>query len=238
MKGVKKRRITISTAQKEVRNQQGRVLTDSDWNEQILLERARALIKKILIEIKRNRVRSDRVLFVGDSADEKTLAAQFLATELGMDLFRINLATAMNKYIGETEKNLDGVFKVAAQSDVILFFDEADALFGKRTEVIDAHDRYANIEASYLLQKIEKHQGVVILSSDLPGNIDSEFIWPVDIRVQFPSRSGVIYADVWERPVTTLQDETLLKAGLSGPDTETRSKPIKFFKRKIRKKSW
>jgi AAA+ superfamily predicted ATPase len=115
------------------------------------------------------------VLFVGPSGTGKTMAANVLANELGLDLFRVDLAGVVSKYIGETEKNLDKIFSVAAVSKVVLFIDEADALFGKRTEVKDAHDRYANIEVSYLLQKMEQHPGLVILASNLGQNIDEAF---------------------------------------------------------------
>ncbi|MEO0369161.1 MAG: AAA family ATPase, partial [Pseudomonadota bacterium] len=115
------------------------------------------------------------VLFVGPSGTGKTMAANVMANELGLDLFKVDLAGVVSKYIGETEKNLDKIFSIAAMSKVVLFIDEADALFGKRTEVKDAHDRYANIEVSYLLQKMEQHPGLVILASNLGQNIDEAF---------------------------------------------------------------
>ena len=96
------------------------------------------------------------ILFAGESGTGKTMAAQVVANELGLELFRIDLATVVSKFIGETEKQLDRVFTAAAGSNAILLFDEADALFGKRSEVQDAHDRYANVEVAYLLQRIER----------------------------------------------------------------------------------
>ena len=105
------------------------------------------------------RRRGSRSLFAGESGTGKTMAAQVLAHELGLELFRIDLATVVSKYIGETEKNLDRIFAAAEGSNAILFFDEADALFGKRSEVRDSHDRYANIEVAYLLQKMERLRG-------------------------------------------------------------------------------
>src|SRR5262249_11322286 len=108
-----------------------------------------------------------KVLFAGASGTGKTMTASVIARELGLDLYKIDLSGIVSKYIGETEKNLDRIFRAADSSNAILFFDEADALFGKRSEVKDAHDRYANIEVAYLLQKIEEYEGVVILASNL-----------------------------------------------------------------------
>ena len=112
------------------------------------------------------------VLFHGPSGTGKTLAAQALAHELGMPLFRIDLQQVTNKYIGETEKNLLAVFDSAMTSNAILFFDEADALFGRRNEVKDSHDRYANIEVNYLTRKIKAFRGIVILAGNQPLAID------------------------------------------------------------------
>jgi len=126
------------------------------------------------------------VLFAGESGTGKTLAAQVVARELGLDLFRIDLATAVSKYIGETEKNLDRIFAAAEGSNAVLLFDEADALFGKRSEVRDAHDRYANVEVAYLLQRIEGYAGVVILTTNLRQNIDEGFLRRLDVVVDFP----------------------------------------------------
>src|SRR5262249_32998105 len=105
-------------------------------------------------------------LFSGPSGVGKTMAAEVLARELDLDLYRIDLAGVVSKYIGETEKNLRKIFDAAEQSGAILFFDEADALFGKRTEVKDSHDRYANIEVNYLLQRMEEYRGLAILATN------------------------------------------------------------------------
>src|SRR5205807_2611395 len=115
------------------------------------------------------------ILFSGQSGTGKTMAAGIIARHLGLELYRCDLSGIVSKYIGETEKNLDRIFEASRQSNAILFFDEADALFGKRSEVRDAHDRYANIEVSYLLQKIEEHDGVVVLATNLLKNIDEAF---------------------------------------------------------------
>jgi hypothetical protein len=127
-----------------------------------------------------------KVLFAGESGTGKTMAGQVLARELGLDLFRIDLATVVSKYIGETEKNLDRIFGAAEGSNAILFFDEADALFGKRSEVRDSHDRYANIEVAYLLQKMEAYPGAVILATNFRQNMDDAFLRRLDVVVDFP----------------------------------------------------
>src|SRR5262249_18629548 len=114
-------------------------------------------------------------LFAGPSGTGKTLAAEVIPRELGYDLFRIDLSAIVSKYIGETEKNLDRVFAAAEYANAVLFFDEADALFGKRSEVKDAHDRYANIEIAYLLQKMEQFDGLAILATNLKQNLDEAF---------------------------------------------------------------
>ncbi len=125
-------------------------------------------------------------LFHGASGTGKTMAAQVLANELHLELYRVDLAMMVSKYIGETEKNLRHIFNTAALLDVVLFFDEADALFGKRTSVNDSHDRYANIETSYLLQCIEAYRGIVILATNLLQNIDEAFLRRFHFIVEFP----------------------------------------------------
>jgi hypothetical protein len=127
-----------------------------------------------------------KVLFAGESGTGKTMASRVLARVLGLEIFRLDLATVVSKYIGETEKNLDRVFAAADGSNAILFFDEADALFGKRSEVKDAHDRYANIEVAYLLQKMESYPGAVILATNYRHNIDQAFLRRLDFVIDFP----------------------------------------------------
>ena len=126
------------------------------------------------------------VLFAGASGTGKTMTAGVLAAEVGLDLYRIDLAGVVSKYIGETEKNLDRIFSAARRAGALLFFDEADALFGKRSQVKDAHDRYANIEVAYLLQKLEEHPGVVVLATNMGKNIDSAFSRRMQHVVDFP----------------------------------------------------
>jgi MoxR-like ATPase len=138
-------------------------------------------------------------LFTGPSGTGKTMAAGVLAASLGLDLYRIDLAGLVSKYIGETEKNLACVFSAAAAADVVLFFDEADALFGKRTEVRDAHDRYANVEVAYLLQRIESHDGVVVLATNLRKNLDEAFLRRLQFVVEFPLPERADRRRIWER---------------------------------------
>ena len=139
-----------------------------------------------------------KVLFAGASGTGKTMAAQVLASDLGLELFRIDLATVVSKYIGETEKNLDRIFTAATGSNAILLFDEADALFGKRSEVSDAHDRYANIEVSYLLQKMEQYSGAVILATNFRSNIDDAFARRLDFVIDFPFPDSDDRKKIWQ----------------------------------------
>lgn len=125
-------------------------------------------------------------LFAGESGTGKTMAAEVLANALGLDLYRIDLSAVVSKYIGETEKNLRQVFDAAEEGGAILFFDEADALFGKRSEVKDSHDRYANIEVNYLLQRMESFSGLAILATNLKSALDSAFVRRLRFVVDFP----------------------------------------------------
>ena len=120
-----------------------------------------------------------------------------MANELGLDLYKIDLSTLVSKYIGETEKNLDKIFSEAETSNAILFFDEADAIFGKRSEVKDAHDRYANIEVSYLLQRMETYNGVVILATNLRANLDDAFTRRLHFAIEFPFPEPADREHIW-----------------------------------------
>jgi adenylate kinase family enzyme len=138
------------------------------------------------------------VLFFGAPGTGKTMAAEVIAHELRLDLYRIDLSQVISKYIGETEKNLDRIFSAAENSNAILFFDEADALFGKRSEVRDSHDRYANIEISYLLQKMEEYQGISILATNLRQNLDEAFVRRLQIIVEFPFPDEEYRQRIWK----------------------------------------
>jgi ATPase family protein associated with various cellular activities (AAA)/winged helix domain-containing protein len=138
-------------------------------------------------------------LFTGGSGTGKTMAAELLATELGLGLYRVDLSGVVSKYIGETEKNLGRVFDAAEASGAILLFDEADALFGKRSEVRDSHDRYANIEVSYLLQRMESYGGLAILTTNLADAIDQAFLRRLRFVVRFPFPDAEQRAELWRR---------------------------------------
>jgi ATPase family associated with various cellular activities (AAA) len=191
----------------------GRVAGEADWDSLVLPERALRSLRLVAAFLRhRDRVLLDwgnggapraaaglTVLFAGESGTGKTLAAQVLARDLGLELFRVDLATVVSKYIGETEKNLDRIFAAAEGSNAILLFDEADALFGKRSEVRDAHDRYANVEVAYLLQRIEGYAGAVILTTNLRQNIDAGFLRRLDLVVDFPFPEPPDRERLWRR---------------------------------------
>jgi len=185
--------------------------TNDGWDDLVLPETTLHQVKDITAAIRyRHLVYSDwgferrvasgqglTVLFSGASGTGKTMTARVIARESGLDLYTINLAGVVSKYIGETEKNLDRIFRAARCSNAILFFDEADALFGKRSEVKDAHDRYANIEVAYLLQKMEDHDGVVVLATNLAKNIDQAFARRMRYVVEFPLPGEVHRERLW-----------------------------------------
>ena len=152
-------------------------------------------------------------LFSGISGTGKTLAAEVLAQELKLDLYKIDLSAIISKYIGETEKNLSKVFDAAETGGAVLLFDEADALFGKRNEVKDSHDRYANIEVSYLLQRMESYRGLAILTTNLPDAIDRAFLRRIRFIVQFPFPDATQREEIWRRmfPSQTPTEELSFK---------------------------
>ena len=137
-------------------------------------------------------------LFAGPPGTGKTLAAQIMANRLGIDLYRIDLSSVVSKYVGETEKQLEQIFTEASQSNAILFFDEADSIFGKRSEVKGAHDRYANIEVSYLLQRMEDYDGVAILATNLRANLDEAFTRRLQFIVNFPFPDEEYRRKIWQ----------------------------------------
>ena len=161
-------------------------------------------------------------LFSGESGTGKTLAAEALANEARLDLYRIDLACVVSKYIGETEKNLSRVFDAAEHSGAVLLFDEADALFGKRSDVKDSHDRYANIEVAYLLQRVESYRGLAILTTNMKSALDRAFLRRIRFIVQFPFPDEDAREQIWRRqfpaaaPVDGLDFRSLARLQLSG----------------------
>jgi hypothetical protein len=162
------------------------------------------------------------VLFAGASGTGKTMAAEILAAELELDLYRVDLAAVVSKWIGETEKNLRAIFDGAAQSGAVLLFDEADALFGKRSEVRDSHDRHANLEISYLLQQMEAYRGIAILTTNMQHALDAAFMRRIRFVVQFPFPDHAARADIWRRifpadtPISELDHKVLAQLNVSG----------------------
>jgi hypothetical protein len=177
-----------------------RVEPAAHWDDLVLPEAQTATLREIAAHVKHRFAVYDRwgfagkstrglginALFAGESGTGKTMAAEVLANELHLDLYRVDLASTVSKYIGETEKNLKRIFDAAEDSGAILLFDEADALFGKRTEVNHSHDRYANIEVSYLLQRMEAYRGLAILTTNLKSALDTSFLRRLRFVVQFP----------------------------------------------------
>jgi hypothetical protein len=143
-------------------------------------------------------------LFAGESGTGKTMSAEVIAASLGLDLYTVNLATVVDKYVGETEKNLERIFTEAAGVNGVLLFDEADAIFGKRSEVRDAHDRYANIESAYLLQRMETFDGIVVLATNLRANLDEAFTRRLDVVVDFPLPDEGLRRRLWDRCLGSL----------------------------------
>jgi SpoVK/Ycf46/Vps4 family AAA+-type ATPase len=171
-----------------------------------------------------NRGTGITVLFAGDSGTGKTMAAEVLAQDLQLNLHRINLSAVVSKYIGETEKNLNRLFDVARQGESILFFDEADALFGKRSEVKDSHDRYASIDSNYLLQRMEAHGGLAILATNSKSNLDNAFLRRLRFIVDFPPPDAQDRAAIWQKvfppeaPIGDLDCGRLATFHLTGGD--------------------
>lgn len=194
------------------------------WDDLVLADRQLDVLRSISAYLRhRDRVLSEwgyettvsraqglKVLFAGESGTGKTMAAQVLGAELGLEMFRVDLAGTVSKYIGETEKNLERIFTAADGSNAILFFDEADALFGKRSEVSNSHDRYANLEVAYLLQRMEAYPGAVILATNFRRNLDDAFIRRLDFVIDFPFPEVSDRRRIWERvlpPAAPLGDD-------------------------------
>lgn len=213
-----------------------RIEPQATWNDFVLPERQLGMLRDILVQV-RNSARvyetwgfagkSSRglgisALFAGASGTGKTMAAEVLARDLGLDLYKIDLSALISKYIGETEKNLRRVFDAAEDGGAILLFDEADALFGKRSEVKDSHDRYANIEISYLLQRMESYRGLAILTTNMKSALDTAFLRRLRFVIEFPFPDIAQRAEIWRRvfpgqtPLDKLDFDRLAKLSVAG----------------------
>jgi SpoVK/Ycf46/Vps4 family AAA+-type ATPase len=192
-----------------------RVEPRAGWDDLVLPPAQRAVLDEVAAHVRHRATVFDRwgfgarssrglgiaALFAGPSGTGKTLAAEVLAAELRLDLYVIDLSAVVSKYIGETEKNLRRVFDAAEAGGAVLAFDEADALFGKRTEVRDSHDRYANIEVSYLLQKMEEYRGLAILTTNQKTALDPAFLRRLRFVVPFPFPGDAERAEIWRRTI-------------------------------------
>ena len=201
-----------------------RIEPSAGWSDLILPNDRKEMLREMIATVrhrttvfkhwkfgkKNNRGLGLCALFAGTSGTGKTMAAEVLAHELNLDLYRIDLSTVVSKYIGETEKNLGKLFDAAESGGVILLFDEGDALFGKRTEASDSKDRYANMEVSYLLQRIESYSGLAIVTTNIEDSLDSAFMRRLRYVIKFPFPGAAERAKIWQRvyPEGVLKDET------------------------------
>jgi hypothetical protein len=190
-----------------------RIVPRYDWNDLVLAPDLIDDLKAVAAQVrhratvygrqgfarKLHRGRGVSLLLSGPSGTGKTMAAEVIAHSLDLDLYRIDLSGVVSKYIGETEKNLKAVFDAADQSGAVLFFDEADALFGKRSEIKDSHDRYANIEISYLLQRMESYGGLSILATNMKGHLDSAFLRRLRFALDIPFPDAALRQQIWAR---------------------------------------
>ncbi|TDC06407.1 ATP-binding protein, partial [Streptomyces sp. 8K308] len=190
-----------------------RIEPQATWDELVLPERQLTILREIVAHVRQRgtvyqewgfesvlrRGLGVTALFAGGSGTGKTLAAEVLANELGLDLFVIDLSQVVSKYIGETEKNLRRVFDAAERGGALLLFDEADALFGKRSEVKDSHDRYANLEVSYLLMRMEAYRGLAVLTTNMKKALDNAFMRRIRFAVDFPFPGVPERAEIWRR---------------------------------------
>jgi len=190
-----------------------RIESIATWDDLVLPEGERRLLREIAAYVAykatvyeawgfgavSNRGLGISALFAGASGTGKTMAAEVLANTLRLDLYRIDLSSVVSKYIGETEKNLRRVFDAAEDGGGILFFDEADALFGKRSEIKDSHDRYANIEVNYLLQRMELYRGLAVLATNMKGLLDPAFLRRIRFVINFPFPDAKQRAEIWQR---------------------------------------
>ena len=213
-----------------------RIDARATWSDLVLPEAQTETLRQIAIHMRQRAVvnlewgffeRYSRghglsALFAGGSGTGKTMAAEIIARELDLDLYQIDLAAMVSKYIGETEKNLRRVFDAAEESGAVLLFDECDALFGKRSEVRDSHDRYANLEVSYLLQRMDSYRGVAILTTNMRHALDSAFLRRIRFIVQFPFPDAASRARIWQgifpatAPLDAIDFEQLSQLNVAG----------------------
>ncbi|GAA0445209.1 ATPase [Actinoplanes capillaceus] len=213
-----------------------RIEPRAGWADLVLPERQVAILREIIAQVRRRatvhqewgfartlrRGLGVTVLFAGGSGTGKTLAAEVIAGELGLDLFVIDLSQVVSKYIGETEKNLRAVFDAAEHGGALLLFDEADALFGKRSEVKDSHDRYANLEVSYLLMRMEAYRGLAVLTTNMKQALDPAFMRRIRFVVDFPFPGERERAEIWRRvlparaPAAGLDPQLLAQLTVAG----------------------
>jgi SpoVK/Ycf46/Vps4 family AAA+-type ATPase len=213
-----------------------RIASPASWDDLVLPPAQREVLRDVAAHVRNRATVYERwgfagqgsrglgisALFSGASGTGKTMAAEVIANELRLDLYRIDLSSVVSKYIGETEKNLRKIFDAAEEGGAILLFDEADALFGKRSEVKDSHDRYANIEVSYLLQRMESYRGLAVLTTNLKSALDTAFLRRIRFIVQFPFPDAEQRADIWRRvfpratPTEGLDAELLAQLNVAG----------------------
>ncbi|MBK4731923.1 ATP-binding protein [Oxynema sp. CENA135] len=213
-----------------------RIDCNATWDDLILPEKEKAVLADIAAHVKQRATvyetwgfaaKSARglgisALFSGQSGTGKTMAAEVLAREFNLDLYRIDLSAVVSKYIGETEKNLRRIFDAAETGGAVLLFDEADALFGKRTDVKDSHDRHANVEVSYLLQRMEAYRGLAILTTNLKNAIDQAFLRRIRFAIPFPFPDAQARSEIWQRifpaqtPTNELDFKKLGKLSVAG----------------------
>jgi hypothetical protein len=213
-----------------------RIAPHAGWDDLVLPREQKAMLRDISRQVRHRATvyetwgfaeKSERglgisALFAGESGTGKTMAAEVLAGDIHLDLYRIDLSSVVSKYIGETEKNLERLFSAAEASGAILLFDEAEALFGKRSAVKDSHDRYANIELAYLLQRMESYRGLSILTSNMKAALDTAFLRRIRFVVQFPFPDVAQRCEIWQRvfpeglPRAELQTDQLARLHVAG----------------------
>ncbi|MFE4054976.1 ATP-binding protein [Streptomyces sp. NPDC059096] len=213
-----------------------RIEPQASWGDLVLAERQLKILRETVAHVRQRatvyqewgfastlrRGLGVTALFAGGSGTGKTLAAEVMAKELGLDLFIIDLSQVVSKYIGETEKNLRKVFDAAERGGALLLFDEADALFGKRSEVKDSHDRYANLEVSYLLMRMEAYRGLAILTTNMKQALDTAFMRRIRFVVDFPFPGEAERAEIWRRvlparaPMKGIDPERLARLTVAG----------------------